>query len=445
MKKHIFKLAPMSLALFAMTLSSCADEFASMTHTGTLSLSNMGVEVKNAELVEPNKVYGTRASVDVSDFLVDICSADGSRVLKSYVYGRMPEVITLEPEQYSVRVRSHEVQPAEWARPYYTGTSEVFTITENEITEIAPIKCSFASMKVDVKFGPKLKTKIGNDVKVTVVANDNGTLVYTPYEDKGSGYFAAVEGSTTMVASFEGTVNGVWEISNLTYTDMAPGVHRTITYECGDDTPTPEAPSGSLNPVNGISVDVYYTDENLTGEADPGDEEVISGGTDKPGLPDLPNQGGDDPKPNEPGEDPIDDPTPSTAPITYSGTLANNGVYYADELTKANVVIKCSAGCKDINVVIDSEFLTPDELGNVGLASRFSLVNDDQYFETLEELNLPCNASVRDQTEIDFDITDFLTMLSVTPGRGKTNKFTLSIEDNNGEKSTFTFTIKVKP
>lgn len=420
----------MPLALLALGLTSCDDELEPKAASGTLSLSNLGVEVENVDRVE------SRATVNVSNYLVDICSADGSEVVESYTYGKMPEVVTLTPGDYMIKVRSHQVQDAEWERPYYVGASEVFTIRENDITEVSPIKCKFASVKITVVFGPKLLAKIGTDVQVKVVANDSGSLTFSPYESHGSGYFACIEGSQTLVATFSGTVNGHFESFNRTYTDLAAGQHRIITYECGNDTPKPDAPSGSLNPGEGISVDVTYTDVDLTAAADPGKEEVVTGGGDKPHLDPI-QGGGEDPNP---GPDVPDEPTP-TAAITFGGTLQNGGTYSETGLSVYNVVINCPAGCKDIVCEIQSDFLTAEELDGFGLADRMSLVNDEQYFNGLGSLPLPCGDAVKNQTVIDFNITDFMGMLGAVEN---VSTFILNVTDNEGNTASTKFTIVVK-
>lgn len=428
--KNIYKVALLLPALVG--LSACNEELDVVKATrGELNLATLGVEVSNLE-----KVVNSRAIVDVSGYLVDICRAGETVPVESYVYGRMPGVVTLTPGDYYINVRSHELQKAEWENPYFEGKSAQFTISANQITEIDPVKCSFASLKVSIIFGEKLRSKMGDDVQVTVVANDEGKLVYTP-SDSRAGYFAPLEGSTTIVATFSGTVNGHKEEFSRTYTDIAAGQHRKITFECGADVPTPDEPSGSVDHTDGISVDISYVDENLNADVDPGKEETMDS-DDEPGkLPDLPGEG-DEPTP--PGPDDPDQPV-----FDFAGSTLENGKTYMNtdfsEDKPAKVIINCPEGIAKADVVIDSDFLTAEELEGVGLAKTFDLCNPGNLREGLEGLGFPCGENIVNMTEAEVNVTDFMPMLGA--GAGSTSKFTFTITDSKGNVKVTSFTIKV--
>lgn len=420
----------------AVSLAACTDESpyggGSDEQTGTILLP--GVEVSNVAEV----INESRAVYDVSDFIVDFYRSGETDPYRSKTYSAINGAEELPVGKYTLQVRSHEVQTAEWDNPYFVGSSAEFSIEEGKITEIDPIVCKFSSVKVTVVFGTKLRAQMGNDVKVVVKAGTGGELTYTPSETR-AGYFDAPDGSTTMGATFTGTINGAMETEVTAFSNIEPGQHRIITYELSDELPTPPEPTGSAD-ASGVSLDIQVNDVDLTGNVDPGSEDVLDD-EDEPGQ--LPSLDGDDDNEddgddNNSGGDGGDD----TEPITFGGTLENGKSYYSDALTEAVAIIYCTSGCQEIEVTINSTFLTKEELTNVGLTDQFKLVSDTQYAESLGGLGLPCGDQVKDQTTINFDITQFMGLLAV--GGESTNVFTLDVTDNDGNSKSLTFTILCK-
>lgn len=414
------------------SLSACNEENDPAGRQGELNLRSLGVEVSNAD-----KVYGSRAVVDVSNYIVDICRPGEADPVQSYVYGKMPSIVTLNPGEYVVNVRSHNVERAAWDAPYFVGNSEQFSIKADEITDVDPIKCTFSSLKVSVVFGDKLRKVMGDDVTVTVLANDEGRLVFTPEETR-DGYFATVDGSTTLIATFTGTVNGAQENITRIYTDIAGGQHRIITFEIGQEAPQPDAPTGSVNHGEGVSVNVSYYDDDLTREVGDGIEDPIENPGDMPGkLPELPDDPGND--------DPVVTPPADETGFGFEGSTLVNGKTYMntdfDEAHPAKVVINCPEGIAVAEVVIDSDYLTAEELESVGLAKSFKLNDPGELSEALEGLGFPCGDNIVGKTSATVDVTTFMPLLG--SGKGSTSKFTFSITDSKGNVKVTTFTIKV--
>lgn len=427
--KALYKAALPLASILA--LASCNEDPTPAQPQGKLDLSSLGVEVDEAT---------SRAVTDVSAYLVDICKE--GETLYSYTYSQMPGVVSLAPGQYTVNVRSHELQKAEFDRPYYTGVSETFTIEDGKIQKVDPVKCTFGALKVSVVFGPKLRSKMGDDVEVKVVANDEGQLTFRPAEEHEGGYFATLDGSATLVATFTGTVNGVKETFSRTYTDIAAGQHRRITYECGAEVPVPEQPNGSASP-SGISIDITMDEVTLEGAANPGKEETVDPGQ-RPGTLD----------PIDDPETP-DDPTPPAPPvqdepIAVSGAFENAKTYDCDQLVAdidngkpAQVIVDSKEPITVFNVVINSDFLTAEELAGVGLAKEFNLADPDpSLIEGLTGLGFPVNADVKGQKHVVIDISDFVPLLGA--GAGSTNAFVMTITDEEGNVQTISFNINVK-
>ncbi len=415
---------------------SCHDESPSddgSVKRGTVSL--MGLEVSTVEDVTDSEetVKGSKAVVDVSDYIIEFYKQGSSTPVNTYVFEDMPGTVELAEGVYTVSVRSHNLQKAEWEKPYFAGKSEEFRIVADELTEVPPITCTFQSLKVSVIFSEKLRAVMDSDVKVTVVANDEGRLEYLP-SDQRAGYFATVDGSTTLVATFTGTVKGVNENIVRTYTDVKAGQHRIIKYDLGVELPTGFITDG------GLSIDVSYEDVSMNGTVNPGEEDVITG-EEEPGT--LPGIGGGD----NPGSGDDDDPVTQGA-ISFSGTIENGATYYntdfVDEggnvLKEAEVYITCAKGCADVAVNINSNTLTPDVLESVGLSADFSLVTSTQFFEALSGLGLPCGAEVEGvSSPIKFNITPFMALLGIYADG--TNVFTLTVTDKEGNVEACRFTI----
>ncbi|MCX4330837.1 MAG: DUF4493 domain-containing protein [Muribaculaceae bacterium] len=431
-----------ALLTAALAMGSCSsDDLYGVAEGSMGKVCKPGVEVSNVEKVIKDAA-GSRASYDISNYIVDFTRQGEQIPVSSYVYKDMPGAVDLPEGSYTVSVRSHNVQKAEWDNPYFAGESSAFTITAGEFTEVEPVKCTFQSLKVTVVFGPKLRAAMGDDVKVTVKANDEGTLVFTPAETR-AGYFEAINGSVSMAFHFEGTVGGRFEQIANAFDNVEKGQHRIVTYELGAKPPVPDQPTGGIS-GDGISIDMEYVDEDLTGTVDPGKEDVIGGDEEEPGqkpvIPDPENP--DQPDVPDQPENPDQPVVPSDNISFDGGEIKNGGSYTSTQFSVYAVKISAPKGCADINVVIDSTSLTPEELEGVGLSDKFSLVNDSQYFEALSGLSLPCGDAVKNQTEVTFDISSFMSLLGILGPSSST--FTLDVTDNEGNNEKMSFTIIVE-
>lgn len=438
-----------ALLTAALALGSCSsDDLFGKAGSALGSVYKPGVEVSNVENVIKDggssaKNMQSRATYDISNYIVEFYQAGDTDPYSTYVYRDMPGTVELPAGSYSVKVRSHNVQKAEWDRPYFTGESQSFDVKAGEFTEVAPVKCTFASLKVSILFSDELRQAMGDDVEVTVIANDEGKLVYTPSETR-AGYFEALNGSVSLVATFTGTVNGHKEEFTRAFDKVDKGQHRIITYTLGAGGPVPPDPEGNVG-GDGISIDMSYTDETLDGSVDLDGEDVIDDGTNDPstGLPPVEGDKDPDKDPEQPGNP--DDPKPAD-PINFDGgTLKDGQTYYHTELSAYTVQMNVEKGVADLVVKIESEDgLTKDVLEGVTLTDEFSLVHDDSLFEALGGLGFPVGDDVTNKTKIDVDITSFMTLLEALNGGNNTNVFTMTVTDTEGNVKSLSFTIICK-
>lgn len=409
------------LAFVAATMASCSEDWKPAVD-GSVSFASMGIEVSSTM-----DVVNSRAEYDLSSFLIKIYN-NQNQVVNQWTYATMPEIFSLEPGDYRVEVQSHEVQKAEWSRPYFLGTKE-FTIEANKVTEIGVISCKFASLKVSVVFTDALRAEMADDVKVEISANDEGKLTFTPAETR-AGFFAVIEGSTTLTAVFTGTVKGYRENIIKTYTDIAAGQHRIITFDLKDNPTTPPEETGNIDPGEGINVDVSVTDSAINGGVDVSEDN--ESGT-RPG-----DENFDDPDP-EPGPD---EPEPGEETITFEAAQLSfdtpntpvdgmNGVvdiYATDGV--AHLIVNIASTNADFFGIINDDF---------GIAT-FDLAYPGDKVDALISLGLATGSAVIDQTHVPFDITQFIPLLKNYPG---THNFTITVTDNKNHQVAKTLTFVV--
>lgn len=395
---------------------------------GQVDLSKVGVEVDNAELVVK------RATYDCSGFLITILNESGA-ICGSWVYSEMPEIVTLEVGKYTLEAKSHVLERQAWDMPYFYG-STTFEVKNGEITSVDNVVCKFESLKVTIKYTDRLLGYLNGDAKVTVVANDEGLLEYSQTETR-SGYFAVVDGSNTLVAQFEGTVNGNVETLRKTYTDVKSGTHLILTFDVKAGDPTIPDEFGQIA-SGGIGIDVSVDSEDLTGDVTT-DEDAVS----KPTRPGDDFGQGEDPgpdKPTPPG--PGDDPQ-NTITIKSDDVLFNEDEDYKEPNTPGDgsYVVKihtdAEKGLAHLNVEIksDNDNFKASVLDLMPLS--FDLAEAGENSEAFSSIGFPVNEEVRGASDVDFVITEFVPLLTAFQG---THQFIITVVDKAADDTTHTLT-----
>ena len=133
--------------------------------------------------------------------------------------------------------------------------------------------------------------------------------------------------------------------------------------------------------------------------------------------------------------------------IVWQGYDIDKQQTYAPSMT-CDLMVTAPLAIADLKVKIISETLTPEQLGGVGLASEFSLVNDTDYFHALggntedddpsndDGLGFPVGDEVAGKTELELSITKFLGVLGML-GSGEHN-FEITVTDTEGNATTKT-------
>lgn len=428
MKTKLLSIMAMLLgAVMGMSLTACHEELKPgsdpKNETGEVNLMSMAVEINNAEKI----VVSSRATIDLSDYIVEIYNAAGSRV-KNFAYGQMPGVLSLPAGDYTVKVRSHEVEKAAWDKPWFTG-EKTFTVQSGKMTDIGIVTCSLANIRVSIRFTDELRKYMGDDCKVTVIANDEGRLVFSADETR-SGYFEALAGSSTLVAEFEGTVGGSHELLRHICRDVEAGQHRIITFKV--KTPGGEDPDETGNiEIGDIRIETEVTNVDLNANVNV--EEDNLGDEDRPGGNE---EGGEDPGPGP--DDPKSDIEITCATVQFGVpfelTNENQGIGFV-----AN--IHAPQGLKHLLVSIES---TNDSfLASAGelMPLSFDLAYPGDSGEALGSIGLPVGDQVLNQTDVKFDVSGLVPLLLAFPG---THTFALTVEDNKSmsEVRSLIFVVK---
>lgn len=436
MKTDIISLAVVAAAAFA-GLTSCSDTWTNdlaEEEKGTLNTESILASVNTYEAEKEDaqgaKAPESRAVTDLSPFIVEVVKSDGSKVA-SWTYATMPPAPTFAVGTYTVRVKSHNPQPVEWEKPYYAGEQQ-FQIKANDVTDVDPIVCTLANVRVSIEVTEALKKASAGDVKITFTGEPGVDLEFAPDETR-SGYFAYTEGLSTMKVHFEGTVSGAREDFTHVLKDIQPGQHRLVKFALrinpnppADETGNIEIPEGE-----GVMVDCGVTTYEVDGTVSSKEDVIDDSG--RPGQ----EEGGDDPNPDKPDVDKA---------ITFSSsTLDLEGPNMAEEfgeeegLKPAVVDIHSENGVTKLEVKIFSAFLTEEMLSGIGLTSQFDLADPGEYAEGLAGLGFPSADEVNGAHDLQFNITKFIPLIFEEGD----HKFEITVTDSKGLVKSMVLLIRV--
>lgn len=435
MKTDIISLAVVAAAAFA-GLTSCSDTWTNdlaEEEKGTLNTESILASVNTYEAEKEDaqgaKAPESRAVTDLSPFIVEVVKSDGSKVA-SWTYATMPPAPTFAVGTYTVRVKSHNPQPVEWEKPYYAGEQQ-FQIKANDVTDVDPIVCTLANVRVSIDVSEALKKASADDVKITISGEPGVDLEFAPDETR-SGYFAYTEGLSTMKVHFEGTVSGAREDFTHVLKDIQPGQHRLVKFALrinpnppADETGNIEIPEGE-----GVMVDCGVTTYEVDGTVSSKEDVIDDSG--RPGQ----EEGGDDPKPDDPDDKAI---TFSSSTLDLEG--ANMAEEFGEEegLKPAVVDIHSENGVTSLKVKIISDFLTEDMLSGIGLTSQFDLADPGEYAEGLAGLGFPSADEVNGAHDLQFNITKFIPLIFEEGD----HKFEITVTDSKGLVKTMVLLIRV--
>lgn len=426
--KNIFLIC-LTLMAVLFTFSACHSEkmeTGATDVTGQLSLASMKMEVDlKVDTVYPQ----SRAGVDVSNFLLTIKNSQGEQV-EQYTYSEMPEIISLPVGTYTVVASSAEAATNGFDVPFYTGSTEQFTIKENELTEVSALTCRLANVMISVEYDEELRKLMGEDVVTTVKIGDNSLDI--PSSETRKAYLIAPASAGSMDITLKGTIDGESVTEVARKDNVQAGQYHIIKNVLSLVNDGNNKVGGNVNIA--INIDSSMTSSDETVGVNPGEE---------PGIDDFPTDGGE-----EPGDGDGDGEGGITSDISITGKDLGESPFDIDQTqtitgeTTLIVGIEAPAGIQNLKVTIssdDEDFRAIGEgLGEFDLAHSDSMNEDAQAM--LPILGLPIDDAVLNQTNLDFNISKFTSMLAGFKG---THTFKITVTDNQGKTESKSLVINV--
>lgn len=437
-------------AAAAAAFTGCSDNWVPEVEgagEGRLNTQSILAEVNTVEDEKEDedvtKKVTSRSSIDLSPFLVDVVRTSDNANVASWTYATMPQLPTFAVGSYEVQVRSRVLKDAEWSAPYYLG-SQTFDIRNGEVTDVGPIVCKLANVRVTIDYGPKLLEATGGEgFTITVTSTPGVYLQYTGKETR-SGYFA-YNGQTTMVARFQGRVNGVDEDFSHVLENIAPGQHRKLTFRLNYN---PNTPDDEVGTVDGQGIVVSCSTKTVSVDGSVIQEEDIQESGDRPNQEEKPKPEDPDPQPGDEDKITFTSETLANDNGNVLDDTPNNAADFGEGKKEAKIHIHSEAPIASFKVKINSETLTADVLSDVKLAPEFDLADpivktDDgekkDLTEGLKGLEFPVGDEVKGATDLDFDITKFVPLTMIYGAAN--HRFILTVTDNAGNSKTLTLLI----
>lgn len=431
--KNIFLIC-LTLMVVLFTFSACHSEkmeTGATDVTGQLSLASMKMEVDlKVDTVYPQ----SRAGVDVSNFLLTIKNSLGEQV-EQYTYSEMPEIISLPVGTYTVVASSAEAATNGFDVPFYTGSTEQFTIKENELTEVSALTCRLANVMISVEYDEELRKLMGEDVVTTVTIKEKTQDMIIkeysldiPSSETRKAYLIAPASVSPMDITLKGTIDGEFVTEVNRVDEVQAGQYNIIKYTLSPVDDGNNSVGGNLNIA--INIDSSMTSSDETVGVNPGEE---------PGIDDFPTDGGE-----EPGDGDGDGEGGITSDISITGKDLGGSPFDIDQTqtitgaTTLIVGIEAPAGIQNLKVTISSD---NEDFGSIGASfGTFDLANPGDKESMIAELGLPYGTAVKDKTELDFDISTFTSLLIPFDG---THTFNIAVTDNQGKTESKSLVINV--
>ena len=394
--------------------------------TGQLSLASMKMEVDlKVDTIPPQ----SRAGVDVSNFLLTIKNSQGEQV-EQYTYSEMPEIISLPVGTYTVVASSAEAATNGFDVPFYTGSTEQFTIKENELTEVSALTCRLANVMISVEYDEELRKLMGEDVVTTVKIGDNSLDI--PSSETRKAYLIAPASAGSMDISLKGTIDGESVTEVARKDNVQAGQYHIIKNVLSLVNDGNNKVGGNVN----IAI-------NIDSSMKTSDETVGVNLVEEPGIDDFPTDGGEEPGDGD-GDGEDESGSDQNMP-TIEGTSFNKVPFDIDNdrltisgAAELQVTIGAPNGIANLFVEIISETL---DVSEVGLPKSFDLAYPGENSDALSGLGFPVGDEVIGQTEVPFDISNFTILLPTFKGN---HDFKIRVVDSKGLEETKTLKLKVE-
>lgn len=370
------------------------------------------------------EVKSSDTQVDMSNFNITVYKledehGEASDWTKSWLYSEFPESVELAPGKFLITAVSPETRIVGWDAPKYYGEAE-FTIVEDVVTPVEVV-CALSNMKVSVKL------------------TDNFIGELSEYVISVTGDYASGRQSLewTQADFTEGNLS-----SKAGYFDVAPLTVKITGKRTIDGTsPIPvtyEIKDGQARDHHILNIDAVVTGTanvlslSVSNEVNERDEDINFGGVPEVPVPDEDEDNSGEQLPEKPYMEWATNSAFST--VNIADVVAGN----AD----ADLVIYAAGGIKSLNVWVSENFqeIIDGLTGNDAEGNKLhclDLVNDTTLkanLVTFGVTSLPMLEQVKDQTVVQFPLTDLVTLIRSTGFPEGDYVFTLELEDNSNQK-----------
>ena len=373
--------------------------------TGTLSFMNFDIQTSTSI-----DIVSRSSSTDVSNYIIRIFDANGDQVGSDYIYGQMPESITLFTGTYTMKIQSQsQVPAAEFDAPAYGATVNNIVIEEDKTTDLGAVTCKLINIKVSVGYSDLMQEVLGDDVKV-VVEIGNGSLTFPKGETK-CGYFAAPEASNAMTVKFSGTVDGTYGTMTRAFTDVKAGQWRKITFIYIENE--------EGNATFDIQVEDWCDEMELASNVEVS-EEVIG-----------PDPGADEENPSN----------PDAPKVFYKGGSVPKSPIVITSGMQLSFTISAPKGIAAflVDMASDNDDFS-DSVLSMGISPIDMINPSEDQINICKLFGFTYGSALAGLTETVFDLSGAVTPLLGFPG---THSFTLNITDTEGNSSSTTIKMKV--
>ena len=402
-----------------LALSSCKQDKFDYGSVGTLSFANCELSVSE----DLNRVTKAAEAADDSYMLYLYDTSNGSLVWEKN-YGTvkaMTDGVSLPAGEYRLDVRSTaaEVPAAKFNSPVY-GTSESFTISVGQTTNVGTLTCTLLQSAVSVGYNDGFLESVTGDGAATVEITSGYPLEYkltynagsTPTYDRRTGYFAVNNGeNTTMTVTYKGNIEGKLQKMTTSIAGIQARDWHIITFM--------KKVEATGNSNFAIVIDGLVMDTTLDNNLTAGEE-------------------GDGKDPNAPAGDggiklvstcsyditqPIVVPTePGTFALTMQAEVPNGARKFTVDIASTNV-----------------DFI--NSVNTVG-GTTLDLINPaEAAMGIFDIVPFPHGSELLGATTIDFDLSNAQTPLLAFAG---THSFTMNVTDNKGCKNSIVIKLVVK-
>ena len=409
MKKYIY----IVLAAAAMLFAGCKEKPVEVGPTGLqLKISAEGNYV--------DKVVKSSESIDIASFIVSVDKKDG-KFSQTWTYAELPSLVELSSGEYTVIVKSPEMDKVAWEQPSYAATKD-FAIVNGVVTPI-DLVCTLQNMKNSVYCSQHFMDQLTQfNIKIS---NEDGYLVWTADE---VGVYTESNGSKTITK--EPSKRAYFSVKELTI--------NVDGYRALDNTTanlTYEIKNVAARDHHIIYLDAYVTGQSamslsIDSSVNDKDVEMLFPGIDPDdsNIDDDIDAGWGEPEGDQPS---IPDPTSTVPYMEWEATPTFESMDIVADVD-VELMVYAPEKIKGFVVRVSDNFLPAIQMLVPG-AEALDLINDTEVMAALGTM-LPVGDQLLGKTEVAFSLSKLVPLIASVGNQGEEYVFTLEVTDEKDQQ-----------